>query len=288
MSEHPDWHESDPGWAERERGFALAKDLAEALRTGREYLRTWVEVPAGAARVDVFAMRPRWGGLHDTRAYEIKINRRDFVTDVREMKFAKAFPACRRFYYAARSGLIKRDEVPPGCGLIVKTERGGWRVMVQPAMRDVQPTVEFLIGLLNHQEIQQREQRRLRDRVVAIDNNVLEPKTLRMGREIAHMVSAQRRGKIVEPNLTSEQRNDRYAADGLLKAMRELWTATGHDDDLLTNHMDPRTLVEWAAGMMRDAEGLRRIARHMAVLPSVQPGSGAAMLDKLSGDALAD
>lgn len=287
--DHPDWHDTDPGWRERERGFALARDLAESLRTGREYLRTWLEVETtggadtASGRMDVFAMRPRWGGLHDTRAYEVKVNRRDFVGDVRAMKFTKSFAYCRRFYYAVPSGLVTKTEVPPGCGLIVKTERGGWRVMVQPAMRDVQPTAEFLISLLNHQDVQTREQRRLRDRVVATENQVLGPQTRRMGREIAQMVNARRRGEMIEESLSREEMMRRGEADRLLEAMRALWKASGHEDDLLTSHMSPTQLVEWAAGMMRDAQGIRRVGQYLTRLPYGQEGDGAAVLDKLKG-----
>lgn len=283
----------DPGGAERERGFALAEDLAVALRTGREYLRVWTEVPtigdadAAAGRMDVFAMRPRWGGIHDTRAYEVKVNRRDFFDDVRSLKFTKYLSYCRRLYFAVPSGLVKAAEVPTGIGLITKTEKGGWRTLVQPTMRDVQPTREFLIGLLNHQDVVGREQRRIRDRVIAADNVVLAPQAHRMGRELSELAYHYRHGTAQEPVLTREQQMDRHYADDLLAAMKELWREQ-RDDDLFDSHVSPRELVRAVAGMMRDVEGLREFAKYVNALSFATPGKAEATIAKLGKHAEAD
>lgn len=277
----------DPGGAERERGFALAEDLAVALRTGREYLRVWTEVPTiggadnAAGRMDVFAMRPRWGGIHDTRAYEVKVNRRDFFDDVRSLKFTKYLSYCRRLYFAVPSGLVKAAEVPTGIGLITKTERGGWRTLVQPTMRDVQPTREFLIGLLNHQDIVGREQRRIRDRVIAADNVVLAPQAHRMGRELSELAYHYRRGTPAEPVMTREQQIERAYADDLLAAVKEIWREA-REDDLFDSHVPPRDLARAVAGMMRDVEGLREFARYLHTLSFATPGKAHAIIAKLS------
>jgi hypothetical protein len=265
-------------------GGELGEDLADTLRTSREYLQVWTQVetigpPAGhAGRMDVWALRTRWGGEHDTRCYEVKVNRSDFLTDVRSQKYSKYLPFARRVYFAVPSGLVKRTEVPPGTGLITRNENG-WRVQVQPTAHDAPVSVEFALALLRRDIEEKREQRRLRDRGVSEDNHRLSPVAWRLGRDVAEKLALAERGD-VKP-LSVDEQNRRYYADELLKSVEEMWGAAGHEDSLLRSHVSPRALAEAAAGMMRDAAGLREVARYLQTIAHVHEGDGGVLLRKL-------
>jgi hypothetical protein len=265
-------------------GVGLQEDLADTLRTGREYLQVWTQVetigpPAGhAGRMDVWALRTRWGGEHDTRCYEIKVNRADFLTDVRSQKYSKYLPFARRCYFAVPSGLVKRTEIPPGLGLITRNENG-WRVQIQPTAHEAPVSVEFALALLRRDIEEKREQRRLKDRGVSAENATLSPVAWRLGRDVAEKLALAERGG-VKP-LSYEEQDRRYYADELLAAMERLWGSADHDDELLRSHVSPRELVEAAAGMMRDAAGLREVTRYLQTIARRTEGDGKAVLAKL-------
>jgi hypothetical protein len=129
-------------------GRELARSIAQYLGTG---WMTWVEQPLGsvqygnAHRVDVFAMSKSYKFI--TRIYEVKISRSDFQKDAFEGKYKNYLPFCNYFYFATPSGLVKKDEIPTGCGLITFGEKG-WNAVKSPHHRDVKYDTEFMLALL--------------------------------------------------------------------------------------------------------------------------------------------
>jgi hypothetical protein len=70
-------------------------------------------------RIDVLLMRTAGGGNFpfERIAVEIKVSRADFRRDTAE-KRAPWMAVAHRFAYATPPGLVSKDEVPEGCGLI--------------------------------------------------------------------------------------------------------------------------------------------------------------------------
>lgn len=130
-------------------GRELAKDLAAYLPT--DQWMTWVEIPLGAiegnaARADVLAVLKSF-----TRArliiYEVKVTRGDFFRDCSDGKYQRYFAHCTQLYFATPGGLVKKDEVPQDCGLIVKGDHG-WHVIKGAPRHEFKPSIELLLKLL--------------------------------------------------------------------------------------------------------------------------------------------
>lgn len=67
-------------------------------------------------RIDVLSISP--GGL-DVVAFEIKTSRQDFKNEIKNPSKRGAVEAfCTEFYFVCPVGLLDRDEIPAGCGLI--------------------------------------------------------------------------------------------------------------------------------------------------------------------------
>lgn len=91
-------------------------DLQVASRGRRR--RPVAGVPT-SRRIDYLLMRTgrRSKPLHERIALEVKVSRADFRRDTDEKRRAW-FDAADRFAYVTPVGLIRKDEVPAGCGLI--------------------------------------------------------------------------------------------------------------------------------------------------------------------------
>lgn len=94
-----------------------AEDILQYLRgTGfNENMSVGVSefCPYGEARrLDLFYFN-RWN--RETRGYEIKVSRADFLADKKWREYLKY---CSKFYFVAPQGIIRPDELPPEIGLI--------------------------------------------------------------------------------------------------------------------------------------------------------------------------
>ena len=133
-------------------GASLAEDLAKA-KDRRDWM-TWVQIPLGSImwgdghvpRADVLAVRKSFTNPSFT-IYEVKVSRSDFNADVNKGKYRTYFADCCQFYFAVPAGLVKKEEVPEGTGLIVRGENG-WRVVKSAPRREFTPNVEMLLKLL--------------------------------------------------------------------------------------------------------------------------------------------
>lgn len=69
--------------------------------------------PYGSAkRIDLFYFN-RWD--RETKGYEIKVSRSDFISD---KKWEEYLPYCSWFYFIAPKGIIRKEELPTGIGLM--------------------------------------------------------------------------------------------------------------------------------------------------------------------------
>ncbi len=115
----------------------LAHDLAMHLRAGGKRL-VWCNMQLGehgSPRPDVFSLIPfRWAHPEIT-AFEIKVSKSDLRADLTAGKWQGYLPSAECVVFAVPHGLATKADIPPTCGLMVRSERG-WR-MARKGIRGV-------------------------------------------------------------------------------------------------------------------------------------------------------
>lgn len=114
---------------------ALQEDLAAHLRGSRDRV-VWTNMqmgPSGSPRPDVYTM-PKSFSRFTPLSYEIKISTADFRRDVTSGKWQSYLKFSAGVIFAVPAGLIKKDDVPSGCGLIVRHDEV-WRTVKGPTLK---------------------------------------------------------------------------------------------------------------------------------------------------------
>lgn len=89
----------------------------------------------GHSRLDAWTMPRSWAHPACT-GYEIKVSRSDFLGD---NKWQAYLSLCNLLYFVAPAGVIEKDEVPEGCGLLCVSKNGRMlRVAKKAPHRDVE------------------------------------------------------------------------------------------------------------------------------------------------------
>jgi len=112
----------------------LASDLAAHLRSITDRL-VWENMqmgPAGSPRPDVYSI-PKSYTRFTPLAYEVKISVADFRRDVTKGKWQSYLNFAVGVTFAVPAGLITKADLPPGCGLMVRSE-DGWRTLKAPTL----------------------------------------------------------------------------------------------------------------------------------------------------------
>lgn len=112
---------------------ALAADLKSYLEGNKAARLIWCDMqlgPSGSPRPDVYAL-PKSYSRFQPFAYEVKISRSDFQTDINAGKWQKYYAFASAVVFAVPDGLIKKTELPQGAGLIVRKEKV-WRMVKAP------------------------------------------------------------------------------------------------------------------------------------------------------------
>ncbi|MDY4380369.1 MmcB family DNA repair protein [Pectobacterium brasiliense] len=115
----------------------LAHDLAEHLRKNTARI-VWEDMqlgPSGTARPDVYALPCSFSKFCPV-VYEIKVSVSDFRADVTAGKFTKYFKYASAVVFAVPDGMLKKSEIPDGCGLMIRKE-SGWHTLKGPTMRPI-------------------------------------------------------------------------------------------------------------------------------------------------------
>ena len=99
----------------------------------------------GLGKIDAWAMAKSWANPR-VLAYEIKVNRSDFLSDNKWMKY---LPFCNEFYFACPKDLIKEKEVPDKCGLVYISDKGRVRTVIKAKYHDEIDKHIFLYILMN-------------------------------------------------------------------------------------------------------------------------------------------
>lgn len=112
----------------REKTAHLTKSLLESFNSDEWIVAREVAVRGCKGRIDVVAVRQRQYLRKQFRGYEIKVSRSDFLADVGSQKWRKYLAVCHQVYFAAPAGMLRKEEIPHGAGLIVLGDKG-WQVV---------------------------------------------------------------------------------------------------------------------------------------------------------------
>ena len=116
----------------------LMYDLAEHLDRPERMLWTDMQLgPMHSPRPDIYLMAKTYSSKPRPMIYEIKVSIADFRSDVTSGKWQKYLDFAGGVYFACPKGLITKNDVPPTCGLILRSEKG-WRSAKAPAMSPVE------------------------------------------------------------------------------------------------------------------------------------------------------
>jgi hypothetical protein len=116
----------------------LQYDLAEHLRSSGDRV-IWENMqlgPSGSPRPDVYSL-PKSYSKFCPLAYEIKISTADFRRDVTSGKWQSYLKFASGVIFAVPAGLVTKDDVPKGCGLIVRHENV-WRMAKGPTLLHIE------------------------------------------------------------------------------------------------------------------------------------------------------
>lgn len=91
--------------------------------------------PAGSPRPDAYSL-PCSFTRFTPIAYECKISVADFRRDVTAGKWTSYMQYAAGVIFAVPAGLVGKDDLPSGCGLMARSE-AGWRVIKGPALSPV-------------------------------------------------------------------------------------------------------------------------------------------------------
>jgi hypothetical protein len=110
-------------------------------------------VKAGwAQRLDAFAVNC-WPSKGFRRiAFEVKVTRSDFLSEIKDPgKRQAGLAMSNEFYFVTPRGLVDPSEIPPECGLIEVTPEGGRRKTVAAPHRDVpELSMRSVVSMLRH------------------------------------------------------------------------------------------------------------------------------------------
>lgn len=109
----------------------------------------WCDMQLGAMhspRPDVYAINKSYSNPRPT-AYECKISREDFRSDVTAGKWQVYLQYADCVIFAAPAGLISKSEVPQVCGLIQRHENA-WRLAKKPTLNPCEIPQEAWLKLL--------------------------------------------------------------------------------------------------------------------------------------------
>lgn len=128
-------------------------DVIESLecRSGRSILlREFPLAPEGRGhskyRIDGLLVRTQSGRRDEFTAYEVKISRKDFLSELADpYKRERAMALSHRFYFAVPYGLIEPHEVPPECGLLWLSKNGGMVIRKVAKYREPEPPCAVMI-----------------------------------------------------------------------------------------------------------------------------------------------
>lgn len=264
----------------------LARDLARWLKSGAEH---WVWLNAalgewGGPRPDVMALRRFRYEQPVLRAYEAKISRSDLQADLRAEKWKTYLDHCQSVTFIMPSGLCKKEEIPPECGVMFRSGRG-WRTERRPTDIGKSVSIVAMAKLLTLHPLriadgsgdsqrrgwQQDEWRRNADRAFLKDIGE------RHGQKLADYLSLVTQGR--DPLSSAKEKADKIVSD----AQAQATAIRAELEPILTALGLPTDTTNWLL-----ASAIKKRAKHLSAdgqLRSMREALGTA--EKAVRDALA-
>ncbi|HAP81092.1 MmcB family DNA repair protein [Atlantibacter hermannii] len=254
---------------------ALAHDLAEHLRQNTARI-VWEDMqlgPSGTARPDVYAIPCSFSKFCPV-VYEIKVSVSDFRADVTAGKYTKYFAYASAVVFAVPEGMLKKSDIPEGCGLMVR-KKSGWHTLKGPTMRSIDNLprdawIKLVIDGIRRET--ERTRLMMRSAPVYVDERRL---AQRHGDEIARLVSQAYNAKARLESAIQNQEKRRVEvfqqteqearwqreqierqAESLNRAQRELADVLGLPENATVNHLT-RAINSAAYRLAQDAEVIR-------------------------------
>lgn len=115
----------------------LAADLANKLLADDANM-VWTDMqlgPAGSPRPDVYLLKKSYKRFQPL-TYEVKVSVADFRRDVTAGKWQDYLAFSAGVIFAMPAGLVPKEEIPTGAGLIVRSDTG-WRNLKKPTLSAV-------------------------------------------------------------------------------------------------------------------------------------------------------
>jgi hypothetical protein len=132
----------------------LAADLAGHLKAPNTMVWTNMQLgPSGSPRPDVYRMNKSFTHPHPL-AYECKISRSDFLSDVTSGKWTSYLKYAYGVIFAVPAGLVSPKEMPEKCGLLFRHEsiwRAAKRPTIQPCSIPEEAWIKLLIDGVNRE-----------------------------------------------------------------------------------------------------------------------------------------
>lgn len=102
------------------------------------------------ARPDVFSLNLTYNEEKiSPTVYEVKVNRADFLTDLKKPEKRGAYQEiCECMYYVCKEGLIKIEEVPIECGLIYEMADGTFKTVKRVKKKKVKISNSHFMNLI--------------------------------------------------------------------------------------------------------------------------------------------
>lgn len=170
----------------------LAHDLAQSLRVNPEHI-VWEDMqmgPSGSIRPDVYLLKKRYSTFAPV-TYEVKISVSDFRSDITSGKWQGYLNFSSAVIFAVPAGLIKKEDVPAGCGLIVRHEEV-WRMVKKPTVQHLEtlPRESWMKLVIDgiDRATEQRDEARLR--VSPNRWSVERALSKKLGAEVAEIVAS--------------------------------------------------------------------------------------------------
>jgi hypothetical protein len=106
---------------------------------------TYNPVPGGLLIFDAISITKSWTSPM-IRVYEVKVSRSDFQ---RDGKYQCYLPYCHEFYFVVPKGMVKKEEVPDGIGLIYyNPETKSLRTVKKPIYRKITVDADMLMYII--------------------------------------------------------------------------------------------------------------------------------------------
>ena len=215
----------------------LANDLAEHLAKNTDRI-IWTDMqlgPAGSPRPDVFSIPKSYSNFKPL-AYECKISVSDFRSDITKGKWQSYLKFASGVIFAVPKGLINKDDVPKGCGLIVRSE-SGWRMVKGPTLTPIANDLpkDFWIKLVIDGVDRSRREQRYRH---GIEHRTQQDISKKYGDDLAMALSRRDQAQSKLNYQTEEIRKKLGAIDVIRHAERQKEMLEADKQDLEKLHHD--------------------------------------------------